>query len=99
MFDEDLFIAIVNAAYDLSSVNALTVVSLNDADTATPRLVKKAEAAFRLLPHAIPVYDHFTPASWLVRNPQMLDGDSKSTIATLARAEALFEELNKALET
>lgn len=38
---------------------ALTVAKLEAADTTTRRLLKKAEAAFKLMPESIPMIDHF----------------------------------------
>jgi hypothetical protein len=98
LFEPELFITIVNAAYQLSADRALTAASLEAADTNTARLVKKAEAAFKIMPECIPIYDHFTPAAWLVRNLSQLDGDTPAISATLNRAENLFTTVNAALE-
>ena len=97
LFAPDLFASIVNGAYQLPPDRTVDAASLDAADLSTTRLVKKAEAAFRLLPDTIPVYDHFTPAAWLVANLKVLDGKSKPVIETLDRAEALFTEINKAI--
>jgi hypothetical protein len=96
LFEPPLFALIVNSAYELPDARKLTALSLNDADQNTVRLVKKAEAAFRLLPDTLPTFDHFTPASCLVGNLSILD-DTSDVAKTLERAERLFEALNKSL--
>jgi hypothetical protein len=76
----------------------LTPKSLDEADTSTGRLVKKAEAAFKVLPESIPTFDHFAPSAWLVRNLSVLDyAKAKPVEVTLDRAEKLFEAVNAAL--
>lgn len=97
LLDDDLFVAIVNSAYELGGKQILTAKSLSDADPTTQRLVKKAEAAFKVMPDTIPMFDHFTPSAWLIRNPSALDGGKKEIEVTLDRAEALFTELNTLL--
>jgi hypothetical protein len=44
-----------------------------------------------------PMFDHFTPSAWLIRNLTTLDGTKKTVETTLARAERLFEALNATL--
>jgi hypothetical protein len=97
LFEPELFTAIANAAYALPAANALTPTSLDAADTNTVRLVKKADAAFRVMPDGIPTYDHFTPADWLIRNPSALDDSKGGVKATLDRAEVLFKAVNAML--
>lgn len=97
LLDPEIFVAIVNASYQLTGKHKLTSKSLDEADVSTVRLVKKAEAAFKLFPEAIPMYDHFTPSAWLVRNPSMLDGAKKEIEVTLAPAEELFKTFNSLL--
>jgi predicted ATP-dependent endonuclease of OLD family len=97
LFEPSLFASIVNSAYDLLAANAVTPESLDAADRNTVRLVKKAEAAFHVMPDHIPTYDHFTPAAWLIRNPQVLDASDAAASATLDRAETLFKAVNAAL--
>ncbi|MGP0092308.1 MAG: ATP-dependent nuclease [Xanthobacteraceae bacterium] len=96
-FEPELFIEIVNRAYALPPANILSVAKLAEAEPSTSRQVKKAEALFRLMPEAIPMYDHFTPASWLIRNPHVLDGDTPAVSITLERAAAAFNALNALL--
>lgn len=96
LFDMDLFVDLLNSAYGLSGANAITVASLNAADPNTPRLVKKAEALFKVQP-GIPEFDHFAPAQWLIVNPAFLDGATAKITATMARAAPLFGALNALL--
>jgi hypothetical protein len=93
-FDPPLFAQIVNDAYDLAAKLRLSAKKLAEADAQTPRLVKQAEAAFKLMPSTVPEFDHFTPASWLIRNPAILDKDAEEVTASLDRAEAAFKKLN-----
>lgn len=97
-FEPDLFVEIINRAYALPTAQALTVTSLDAADSSTLRQVKKAEAAFKTMPNDIPMYDHFTPASWLIRNLDVLAGNGSSVIKTLDRATTAFQALNALLD-
>ncbi len=94
LFELETFSEIVNAAYGLDTAHSLTPEKLDAADTNTVRLVKKAEAFFRVLPDEIPTFDHFIPASWLIEHPSVLSADTPAVLATLDRAERLFKELN-----
>lgn len=94
LFEPGLFTTIVNSAYSLTGTQAMTAQALDAADATTVRLVKKAEAFFRVLPQTVPEFDHFTPAAWLIEHPAALSGNVPEVIATLDRAEALFRALN-----
>jgi len=95
IFHADLFVKLVNQAYALKGKYKLTIEKLESADKNTSRLVKKAEAYFKLLPETIPIYNHYTPSLWLMQNPSFFDGDGSDVLSTLSKAEALFEALNK----
>ena len=97
LFEPALFVEVVNASYELGAPQTLTPQKLGAADPSTERLVKKAEAAFNLFPEPMPLYDHFTPAAWLIRNGKMLEADRPEVNATLDRAESLFKVVNAAL--
>lgn len=94
LFEPGLFATIVNSAYSLTGTQAMTAQALDAADTATVRLVKKAEAFFRVLPQTVPEFDHFTPAGWLIEHPAALSGDAPEITATLDRAEVLLRAMN-----
>jgi energy-coupling factor transporter ATP-binding protein EcfA2 len=98
LFEIGLFAEIVNGAYALDAKYRLTGASLDKADASTVRLVKKAEAAFNVLPEPLPTYDHFTPAASLIRNLGVLDSDTAAINETLKRAEKLFQAVNAVIE-
>jgi len=97
MFDAEVFAAILNSCYALDAPIELTAEKLKAADTSTERLLKQAEAAFRVMPEPTPMLDHFTPAAWLIRNPKVLDGKSAAIGRTLDRAEKVFATFNQLL--
>jgi hypothetical protein len=92
-FEPALFVELVNRTYNLSGKNVLTERKLEQADPSTPRLVKKAEAYFKLLPSPIPEFSHYEPALYLLKNPELLDGNEKRHEMTLDRFEAAFQRI------
>lgn len=94
IFEPSLYAFIINNAFSLPKDKALTAISLMSADENTTRSVKKAEAAFRVMPKEMPGFDHFTPASYLIEHPSILDQKDDEVVKTLSRAEALFAVLN-----
>lgn len=94
VFDPEVFVSVVNNCYSLGEENRLTVEKLRTADSSTTRLVKQAEAAFKVMPDSIPMFDHFSPAAWLIRNPAVLDEKSGPVERTLDVAEKIFTRLN-----
>lgn len=97
LFEPALFVDIVNAAYELTGKHKLTVDKLNAAAT-TPRLVKKAEAYFNLLPANMPTFGHFAPAASLVRHAEMLDPTKPEVAKTLDTTEKVFKVFNDLLQ-
>ncbi|MBB4005468.1 AAA family ATPase [Aurantimonas endophytica] len=71
-FEPALFVDLVNKTYSLKDGHELTVEKLNAADPSTGRLVKKAEAYFRILPAEIPEFSHFDPSMYLLQHPRSL---------------------------
>jgi hypothetical protein len=57
----DLFVRLLNNAYSLSKENMLSVEKLDTASS-TERIVKKAEAAFRVMIGDVQEFDHFHPS-------------------------------------
>lgn len=94
-----LLVEILNSSYQLTGKHALTTKKLEEADKSTTRLIKKAEAYFKVLPDSIDMLDHFTPAAWLVRHGEVLDVTSSEVDETLNRAEAVFKVFNDLLKT
>ncbi|RTL91433.1 hypothetical protein EJV44_19400 [Ancylobacter aquaticus] len=94
LFAPSLFCQIVNSTFGLEDGQALDPEKLATADANTERQVKQAEAYFNLLPEPVPLYNHFTPAAWLLGNPGVLSGETEAVLTTLDRAETLFKALN-----
>ena len=96
IFDPEVYAEIVNCSYALPEFYRVTIEKL-DQDTSTIRLVKKVESLFNIMPETIPIYDHYTPAAWLIRNPEIFAGERKAIRQTLAVAERIFEAVNSLL--
>ena len=97
LFAPELFIEIVNSCYALEDSLVLTIDKINSVTTSSPRIVKRVEELFRLLPDDLLIFDHFAPSSWLIRNPAALEGPAESVKTTLARADGLFRTYNELL--
>jgi energy-coupling factor transporter ATP-binding protein EcfA2 len=97
VFTPALYATILNQAFGLAGANELTAKKLLDVDAGTTRLLKKAEACFRVLPPEAPEFDHFTPADWLFQHPGLLDGDAPEVTETLERADKVITALNSLL--
>ncbi|MTW13426.1 AAA family ATPase [Pseudoduganella eburnea] len=93
----DLFIEILNGAYSPPASHVVGKDSLLSA-APTSRVVKKAEALFKLMPSEVAEFDHFVPARWLLEHPSILDLDAPSVLSTLDRAAVLFETFNRLLD-
>lgn len=96
LFGADLFVEMLNGAYKPPAANLVTTASLMSADP-TPRIVKKAEALFKLMPASVAEFDHFGSSRWLLENPSVLDADTPAVKATLDRFEAVFKAFNALL--
>lgn len=93
----ELYARILNGAFGLEPRARLDGQKLLDAEPGTERLVKKAEAAFRVMPAGSPEFDHFAPAQWLLRNPAVLDGNGPEILETVQRFEDAINALNACL--
>ena len=93
LFEAEIYAEIVNRSYQLSGSHRVTMEEL-EKDDSTPRLVKKVEAMFKVLPENIPMFDHYTPAAWLIRHPDVLSAKSDALQRTLSLAERVFETFN-----
>ena len=96
LFDADLFVEMLNGAYKLPAANAVTT-DLLMAAAPTSRIVKKAEALFKLMPTTVAEFDHFGASRWLLENPSVLDADTPAVTATLDRFESMFKAFNALL--
>ena len=91
---EPIVLGALHGAYGLKGKNALTVAIL--AKDPEVRFLQTTEQHFNLLPDSIPVFDHFTPAAWLIRNPEVLDGNV-GVDETLSRFQSAFDRLTSFL--
>lgn len=92
-FTPDLFAELLNRTYGLTGEHELTAEKLANAKEGTQRLVKKAEAYFRLLPDTFPPFGHYDPALHLLRNPDLLDAQTTTVEKTLGRFEEAFRRI------
>lgn len=91
---EDLFVELVNNAYDVPDAKKLAAGALPSGGGANLRTLNRVEAAMRLIPE-VEEFDHFKQAAWLLRNPAVLDVARYP--GTFDRFEELFVELNRLL--
>ncbi|SOE97191.1 Predicted ATP-dependent endonuclease of the OLD family, contains P-loop ATPase and TOPRIM domains [Burkholderia sp. D7] len=96
LFDVALFAEMLNGAYQPPADHTVTAAALEAAGT-TPRIVKKAELLFKLMPASVAEFDHFGAARWLLENPSVLDADTPANLATLERFERIFNAFNQLL--
>jgi predicted ATP-dependent endonuclease of OLD family len=94
-FEPELFVDLINATYELADEHRLSVEKLDNADKGTPRLVKKAEAYFRLLPQQYPEFSHYEPALYLLKHPDLLKNKKEKVVKSLERFEKAFERISK----
>lgn len=90
-FEPAVWSAVVNGAYGLKAKNAFAEATFSKDDKG--RVLHATEQHFNLLPDTIPVFDHFTPAAWLIRNPQIWDEETDAVKVTLERFQASFDKL------
>jgi len=98
IFHPDTFVQLLNNTYSLSGENAVTLSKLEESTPKTVRIVKQAENVFKLMPNDTPELDHFTPSSWLIKNPAFLGGKNQEVDSTLDVAESIFLKLNELLD-
>ncbi|MEP7186373.1 MAG: AAA family ATPase [Rhodanobacter sp.] len=98
LFSPQTYAELLNCAYSLRGKLRLTAAKMAEALPTSVRAVKQAEAAFRALPESVPEFDHFFPAGWLIRNTNFLSDEKNGPDTALARAEALFNALNKIVQ-
>lgn len=91
-FTPEFYASLLNLAFDVPIADQIDSGKLKAAAT-TSRLVKQAEALFRLMPK-LKEFDHFTPAAYLIRNPELLNETQASVTISLDRFEAAFKKLN-----
>lgn len=98
IFEMGLYAELVNKSFELPEDYKVTVSKLEEI-TSTALVVKKVEQLFRVMPDTIKMYNHYTPAAWLLRNPDFLDDETDDTIEhTLNCAEKIIETYNNLLD-
>ena len=101
VFNPSLYSSIVNLAFELPAGQQVDANKSCSTQTETqPRLVKKMEAYFGVLPPGvIPSSTTPLPAEWVVAAILgVLDGDTPDVVVTLERAEKVISALNKILK-
>jgi len=96
MFEIDLFVEMLNGAYKPPAAHVVSREALLAA-AKTPRIVKKAEALFMLMPDTVAEFNHFGASRWLLENPSALDPDTPAVNVTLDRFEQVFKAFNQLL--
>ena len=94
-FTHELFVELVNRTFQLEAEDRLTVAKLMNADESTERAVKKAEAYLRSLPDRTPMFSRYSPALYLLRNPELLEGNGPSVQRTLDTFEDAFRRIER----
>jgi hypothetical protein len=46
----------------------------------------------------VPEFDHYAPSNWLLRNPQILEADTKDVRKTLELAQQAFDIFSKLVQ-
>jgi hypothetical protein len=93
----ELFCILINDAFSLPQANKINTEMLEQSVPKTERIVKQAETLFKTMPPEVSEFDHFSPANWLLRHPELLDGDNAVVTQTLDGVEKVFETLNSFL--
>ena len=96
LLGEDIYSALVNAAFDLPEPQKITAAKLAGV-TGVTRIVKKVETLFKVMPPTIKEFDHLSPALVLLSGPHYLADTSPATAAALQRFEKFFETVNSFL--
>lgn len=98
LFHPEIYLSLVNKAYSLSGNQRVDQKKLAQVQPQSERIVKLVEGVFRTMPPETPEFDHFTPADWLLRHPDVFSGENKETQDTLDRCEKVFSTLNGLLK-
>ncbi|MBU6505711.1 MAG: AAA family ATPase, partial [Betaproteobacteria bacterium] len=97
LFDPALYCKIVNQALGFSETSAITTEKAEAAGSGSTRIARQVEALCKQLPPESPGFNPYLPAEWLIRHPELLDGDNPAVIRSLDRFEAVFVEFNQFL--
>ncbi|MGE6277723.1 ATP-dependent nuclease [Aeromonas media] len=97
-FDTAFFCDLVSKAMGLSGEHVITTEKTEAKAQETPRLVKQVEAVCKTLPADSPEFGHYLPAEFLLRHPELMDGDSLEITRSLEKFESVFMEVNQFLD-
>jgi len=98
LFNPHLYYQLVSKSLGLKGSSALSEKKAKDAGFNAPRIVKNVEALCRTLPGDIEEFNHYIPAEYLLRHPDILENKSKEVAESLDRFEEIFKELNGFIE-
>lgn len=98
LFHPEMFSGVVNNTYGLKDEAAITPAKLLTAIPQSDRVVKNVENLFKLLPPEVADFDHFSPSSWLIRNPKFIDIKKKYVQESLDSFEKVFKTFNSLLK-
>ena len=87
----DLYLKLVNAAYDLKDENMLMPKDISKSGVNSPRTTEQVKAISQLKPELLE-FNHFVPASYLIKNPGIIHGSNADD--TVKRFECFFQKLN-----
>jgi Predicted ATP-dependent endonuclease of the OLD family len=91
LFEPPTWASVVNGAYGLKGKNAVTAKMFEYQPD--KRVLEVTEQHFKLLPDSIPMFDHFTPAAWLIQHPEVFEPTDAAASATLDRFQKIFDRL------
>lgn len=86
------YLLLVNACFGLDGANAL-----NDPEVANERVIKKVQERFGTMPPAMPEFDHYAAAEYLIKNRDAVLATMPDLDAALERFENIFKQLNEML--
>jgi predicted ATP-dependent endonuclease of OLD family len=91
-FAPSVYANLLNLTFDVQPADSIDPQKLQAA-APTVRVVKQAEALFRTMPQ-LRNFDHFSPAAYLIRHIELLDGESPDVLVTLNRFQTFFDKVN-----
>lgn len=98
LFDAEFYCTLVSKSLGLAGGNVLSAAKAESAGNGTLRLVKQVEAYCKTLPADAPEFGHYVPAEFLLRHPELLDGDSDEVNRSLDNFEAVCKQVNAFLD-
>jgi hypothetical protein len=91
---KELYVELLNECYAFKGDDKITSDQIKGAGK-DPRTVKQTENVFRTMSPDKPEFDHFTPSSWLINNPDFLRTDRDSLTLAFELFEKVFTSINE----